>query len=82
MSSRSNPNNGQESSTRLTGYLTDAEKEWWNGELKRVANLEGLRYVSMGTLFTRIAKNKLRLDLASLTKYLRAHRGRTANAAR
>jgi len=34
--------NGREPSARLTGYLPKKEKLWWNEELERVAQLEGL----------------------------------------
>lgn len=64
-------------SSRLTGYVADDEKNWWYEEFQRVAKLEGLRNASMGTLFSRICKFRLRLDLASLSKYPKTHTRRT-----
>lgn len=76
--------NGNGSSERLTGYVADDEKKWWNEELGRVAKLEGLKDPGMGTLFSRIYKFRLRLDMASLSKYPKTHsrRGREQDPAR
>lgn len=84
VSARNSNHNGRGPSARLSGYVADEEKSWWNEEFDRVAKLEGLRNASMGTLFSRICKYKLRLDLASLSKYPKTHskRGREQDPAR
>ena len=74
--------NGREPSARLTGYLPKKEKLWWNEELERVAQLEGLRNVGMGTLFARISKAGLPLDIASLSKLKAIKRPREQDPAR
>lgn len=82
--SKTHNGNGRGPSSRLTGYVLDDEKNWWNEEFERVAKLEGLRNASMGTLFSRICKFRLRLDLASMAKYPKTHsrRGREQDPVR
>ena len=71
-----NGNSERGPSARLSGYVADEEKRWWDEEADRVAKLEGLHVPSMGMLFSRICKYRLRLDLASLSKYPKTHSGK------
>lgn len=68
-SSNGGNHNGRKGSERLSGYVAPKEKAWWETEMDRVSDLEGLRNAGMGTLMARISKFRLRLDLASLKQY-------------
>ena len=87
MSSRIADNeNGNELLVRVSGYVLHGERDYLYDELHRVGKLEGLHNASMGTLLSSICKYRLRLDIASLSKYTKTHhnskRGRDQDPAR
>lgn len=66
--SRTN-HNGKRHSERLSGYVAPKDKNYWESEMDRVSEVEGLRNAGMGTLMGRISRFKLRMDLETLAKY-------------
>lgn len=61
--------------TRMSGYITPAEKQTLEKELQRIAKLEGLRQLSFGVILSRIAQHRLQFDLKSLKRYRDTHDG-------
>lgn len=67
------PRKARKRPARVTGYVDDGEKRWWNREVERVSKLERLRRNSTGVLLARISKYGLKLDLLSLSRYAETH---------
>lgn len=61
--------NGKDKDKRKSGYIPPKIDKWYVAAARRVAKLEGLKKVSMGTLLLRIAQFDLKLDMDSLKKY-------------
>lgn len=72
---RLNGNHGKDhnDTVRLTAYITRAEKDGWQEMVALACAVDGIRNADSGTFIGRIIRSKLRLDLASLAKYVKTH---------